>query len=165
MERDLRITGTWRGQSSNHQAPPGFEVSNPWKVQRCRLCFVLVTGMLIQPTGRETDLLGQTSHCKVLLSRSIFLPAFRCSLTNIHNHATASENRCIIAITRLIPFPGSSIRPFSSKLRSQAADTLDLVLAKMHVKVLCQGFDSVLFILERPQGLCLPVHSPLDLLP
>ena len=32
MERDQRITGTARGQSSNHQAPTGFEVSNPWKV-------------------------------------------------------------------------------------------------------------------------------------
>lgn len=32
MERDLRITGTLRGQSSNHIAPKGFELSNPWKV-------------------------------------------------------------------------------------------------------------------------------------
>lgn len=32
MERDLRITGTERGQSNNHQAPKGFEVNNPWKV-------------------------------------------------------------------------------------------------------------------------------------
>jgi hypothetical protein len=32
MERDLRITGTMRGQSSNHLAPPGFDVSKPWKV-------------------------------------------------------------------------------------------------------------------------------------
>ncbi|OQE96377.1 hypothetical protein PENNAL_c0001G01308 [Penicillium nalgiovense] len=31
MERDQRITGSFRGQSSNHQAPAGFEVSNPWK--------------------------------------------------------------------------------------------------------------------------------------
>ncbi|KAJ5101670.1 hypothetical protein NUU61_003892 [Penicillium alfredii] len=34
MERDLRITGSWRGQSSNHQAPKGFEVSNPWKLEK-----------------------------------------------------------------------------------------------------------------------------------
>ncbi|KAJ5751104.1 hypothetical protein N7533_008132 [Penicillium manginii] len=34
MERDLRLTGTWRGQSSNHQAPPGFELSNQWKIER-----------------------------------------------------------------------------------------------------------------------------------
>ncbi|KAL3411173.1 hypothetical protein V8F44DRAFT_495565 [Aspergillus fumigatus] len=32
MERDLRITGTLRGQSGNAVAPKGFDVSNPWKV-------------------------------------------------------------------------------------------------------------------------------------
>lgn len=34
MERDLRLTGSWRGQSSNPQAPPGFELSNTWKIER-----------------------------------------------------------------------------------------------------------------------------------
>ncbi|RAH57311.1 hypothetical protein BO85DRAFT_488794 [Aspergillus piperis CBS 112811] len=34
MERDLRITGTKRGQSSNHEAPKGFELSNPWKIEK-----------------------------------------------------------------------------------------------------------------------------------
>ncbi|KAJ5700116.1 hypothetical protein N7455_012006 [Penicillium solitum] len=33
MERDQRITGSFRGQSSNHKAPTGFEVSNPWKIE------------------------------------------------------------------------------------------------------------------------------------
>ncbi|EZF34506.1 hypothetical protein H101_01939 [Trichophyton interdigitale H6] len=32
MERDLRLTGQRRGQTSNHAAPPGFAYSNPWKV-------------------------------------------------------------------------------------------------------------------------------------
>ncbi|KAE8397407.1 hypothetical protein BDV37DRAFT_265678 [Aspergillus pseudonomiae] len=32
MERDLRITGSLRGQSGNAEAPKGFELSNPWKV-------------------------------------------------------------------------------------------------------------------------------------
>lgn len=32
MERDYRLTGTKRGQSTNVVAPNGFEVSNPWKV-------------------------------------------------------------------------------------------------------------------------------------
>ena len=32
MDRDLRITGSLRGQSGNTEAPKGFEVSNPWKV-------------------------------------------------------------------------------------------------------------------------------------
>ncbi|KAJ6089875.1 hypothetical protein N7467_005091 [Penicillium canescens] len=34
MERDQRITGAFRAQSSNHQAPPGFDVSNPWKIEK-----------------------------------------------------------------------------------------------------------------------------------
>lgn len=34
MERDLRITGSLRGQSGNAEAPKGFEVNNPWKVER-----------------------------------------------------------------------------------------------------------------------------------
>ncbi|KAE8133410.1 hypothetical protein BDV38DRAFT_186079 [Aspergillus pseudotamarii] len=34
MERDLRITGTLRGQSSNAEAPKGFELSNPWKLEK-----------------------------------------------------------------------------------------------------------------------------------
>lgn len=33
MERDLRLTGNLRGQSSNAVAPKGFEVNNPWKVR------------------------------------------------------------------------------------------------------------------------------------
>ncbi|KAH8428311.1 NADH dehydrogenase [ubiquinone] 1 alpha subcomplex subunit 1 [Aspergillus melleus] len=34
MERDLRLTGTMRGQSSNEVAPKGFELSNPWKLEK-----------------------------------------------------------------------------------------------------------------------------------
>ncbi|OJJ44023.1 hypothetical protein ASPZODRAFT_154001 [Penicilliopsis zonata CBS 506.65] len=34
MERDLRITGTLRGQYGGVEAPKGFEVSNPWKVEK-----------------------------------------------------------------------------------------------------------------------------------
>ncbi|KLJ06822.1 hypothetical protein EMPG_17686 [Blastomyces silverae] len=34
MERDQRITGIFRGQDSNHEAPVGFEVNNPWKTER-----------------------------------------------------------------------------------------------------------------------------------
>ncbi|KAJ5138812.1 uncharacterized protein N7515_003660 [Penicillium bovifimosum] len=30
---DRRITGSFRGQSSNHKAPTGFDVSNPWKIE------------------------------------------------------------------------------------------------------------------------------------
>ena len=32
MDRDRRLTGFFRGQTDNVKAPPGFEVSNPWKV-------------------------------------------------------------------------------------------------------------------------------------
>ncbi|KAE8392075.1 hypothetical protein BDV23DRAFT_60344 [Aspergillus alliaceus] len=34
MERDLRITGSLRGQSSNAEAPKGFELSNTWKLEK-----------------------------------------------------------------------------------------------------------------------------------
>ncbi|EYE99812.1 NADH dehydrogenase [ubiquinone] 1 alpha subcomplex subunit 1 [Aspergillus ruber CBS 135680] len=34
MERDLRLTGNLRGQSSNAVAPKGFEVNNPWKLEK-----------------------------------------------------------------------------------------------------------------------------------
>ncbi|PKY02625.1 hypothetical protein P168DRAFT_187695 [Aspergillus campestris IBT 28561] len=34
MERDYRLTGTKRGQSTNVVAPKGFEVSNPWKLEK-----------------------------------------------------------------------------------------------------------------------------------
>ncbi|KAJ6189272.1 hypothetical protein N7519_004180 [Penicillium mononematosum] len=46
MERDQRITGSFRGQSSNHQAPTGFDVSNPWKAET-----------LTRGIDREPDLL------------------------------------------------------------------------------------------------------------
>lgn len=32
MERDMRLTGSLRGQTSKAQAPIGFELNNPWKV-------------------------------------------------------------------------------------------------------------------------------------
>ncbi|KAI9931345.1 hypothetical protein MW887_011009 [Aspergillus wentii] len=34
MERDQRITGAFRAQSGNAEAPKGFEVSNPWKLEK-----------------------------------------------------------------------------------------------------------------------------------
>ncbi|KAN0071388.1 hypothetical protein V8E54_010819 [Elaphomyces granulatus] len=34
MDRDLRITGSLRGQSGNTEAPKGFEVSNPWRLEK-----------------------------------------------------------------------------------------------------------------------------------
>ncbi|KAL4808398.1 hypothetical protein BDV18DRAFT_158497 [Aspergillus unguis] len=34
MERDLRLTGSMRGQSTNPEAPKGFELNNPWKVEK-----------------------------------------------------------------------------------------------------------------------------------
>ncbi|KAL4736018.1 hypothetical protein BDW68DRAFT_153938 [Aspergillus falconensis] len=34
MERDLRLTGSLRGQSTNPEAPKGFELNNPWKVEK-----------------------------------------------------------------------------------------------------------------------------------
>lgn len=32
MGRDIRLTGSLRGQTDNYKAPLGFELNNPWKV-------------------------------------------------------------------------------------------------------------------------------------
>ncbi|KJY00576.1 hypothetical protein TI39_contig323g00016 [Zymoseptoria brevis] len=34
MDRDRRLTGFLRGQTDNTKAPSGFELSNPWRVER-----------------------------------------------------------------------------------------------------------------------------------
>ncbi|KAF6815254.1 hypothetical protein CPLU01_14194 [Colletotrichum plurivorum] len=34
MDRDRRLTGDLRGQTDNAEAPPGFELNNPWRVSR-----------------------------------------------------------------------------------------------------------------------------------
>ncbi|KAI9851377.1 MAG: hypothetical protein M1838_003840 [Thelocarpon superellum] len=34
MERDRRLTGSLRGQSDSPYAPEGFELNNPWKVEK-----------------------------------------------------------------------------------------------------------------------------------
>ncbi|KAI9900556.1 hypothetical protein N3K66_004818 [Trichothecium roseum] len=34
MNRDRRLTGTPRGQSDQPHAPVGFELNNPWKLER-----------------------------------------------------------------------------------------------------------------------------------
>ncbi|PSN60988.1 hypothetical protein BS50DRAFT_161876 [Corynespora cassiicola Philippines] len=34
MERDRRLTGFVRGQTDKPTAPPGFELNNPWRVER-----------------------------------------------------------------------------------------------------------------------------------
>ncbi|RDA93763.1 hypothetical protein CP533_0270 [Ophiocordyceps camponoti-saundersi (nom. inval.)] len=34
MERDRRLTGTKRGQTSEPEAPPGFEFTNGWKTEK-----------------------------------------------------------------------------------------------------------------------------------
>ncbi|KAK3724769.1 hypothetical protein LTR37_000817 [Vermiconidia calcicola] len=33
MDRDRRLTGFLRGQTDSVKAPPGFELSNPWRVE------------------------------------------------------------------------------------------------------------------------------------
>ncbi|KAG8359885.1 hypothetical protein FVEN_g2680 [Fusarium venenatum] len=33
MERDRRLTGTLRGQTDKPEAPLGFELNNPWKLE------------------------------------------------------------------------------------------------------------------------------------
>ncbi len=32
MDRDRRLTGYLRGQTDKVEAPPGFELNNPWRV-------------------------------------------------------------------------------------------------------------------------------------
>ncbi|KAF2841820.1 hypothetical protein M501DRAFT_967789 [Patellaria atrata CBS 101060] len=34
MDRDRRITGYLRGQSDRPEAPPGFEVNSPWRLEK-----------------------------------------------------------------------------------------------------------------------------------
>ncbi|TDZ24737.1 hypothetical protein Cob_v002173 [Colletotrichum orbiculare MAFF 240422] len=34
MDRDRRLTGDLRGQIDNAEAPPGFEVNNPWRLEK-----------------------------------------------------------------------------------------------------------------------------------
>ncbi|GJC81254.1 hypothetical protein ColLi_04092 [Colletotrichum liriopes] len=34
MDRDRRLTGDLRGQVGNHEAPPGFELNNPWRLEK-----------------------------------------------------------------------------------------------------------------------------------
>ncbi|KAL2149359.1 hypothetical protein VTH82DRAFT_8707 [Thermothelomyces myriococcoides] len=34
MDRDRRLTGYLRGQTDNPIAPPGFELNNPWRVEK-----------------------------------------------------------------------------------------------------------------------------------
>jgi len=36
MERDQRLTGYFRGQSDRPDAPDGFELNNPWKLESRR---------------------------------------------------------------------------------------------------------------------------------
>ncbi|KAF3761538.1 hypothetical protein M406DRAFT_323906 [Cryphonectria parasitica EP155] len=37
MDRDRRLTGEIRGQSDTPIAPPGYELNNPWRVEK-RVC-------------------------------------------------------------------------------------------------------------------------------
>ncbi|SPN97435.1 uncharacterized protein DNG_00949 [Cephalotrichum gorgonifer] len=34
MERDMRLTGSLRGQTDAPEAPIGFELNNPWRMER-----------------------------------------------------------------------------------------------------------------------------------
>ncbi|QSZ30787.1 hypothetical protein DSL72_000345 [Monilinia vaccinii-corymbosi] len=34
MDRDRRLTGFLRGQTDNPCAPPGFELNNPWRLEK-----------------------------------------------------------------------------------------------------------------------------------
>lgn len=77
MERDQRITGSFRGQSSNHQAPTGFDVSNPWKVRNTRNIPTLLAEMLTTRTDREPDLLD-SKIATLFPLRSTFAPFLVC---------------------------------------------------------------------------------------
>ncbi|KAK3316394.1 hypothetical protein B0H66DRAFT_604689 [Apodospora peruviana] len=34
MDRDRRLTGELRGQTDNADAPPGYELNNPWRCEK-----------------------------------------------------------------------------------------------------------------------------------
>ena len=89
MERDYRLTGTKRGQSSNHEAPQGFELSNPWKVRTSPPPLALMRRSLTV-TARETDFLDRS-----WVSRHVFI--FACSF--FFNSITFERN--IHAMKRL----------------------------------------------------------------
>jgi hypothetical protein len=77
MERDQRITGSFRGQSSNHQAPTGFDVSNPWKVRSQLLAHISSSEILTQNKDREPDLLDSKIATSFPL-RSMSAPLLFC---------------------------------------------------------------------------------------
>lgn len=60
MNRDLRLTGSLRGQRDDPVAPVGFEVNNPWKVGLCNA--PRDRTWLTFRTAREPHFMIESSH-------------------------------------------------------------------------------------------------------
>ena len=158
MERDLRITGSFRGQSSNHQAPTGFEVSNPWKVR--------ITDFLslwLQAPGRNADprhrsRIGSTSSKMQPLF--LYVQCLRLSYPLSYISTAISLETSLYHIICSLGFPSSPLSLL--ELRGHSPNTLDLTLTEMHIEILGQCLDAVLFGLQHLQDLRLPAQSHLD---
>lgn len=165
MERDLRITGTERGQSSNHQAPKGFDVSNPWKVwTTTRARNSCDSRVLIQSTGRETDVLGPNlQRLSSIISASSSVPR---SLY-IPSSASFLETSLYHTIEDISSFPPPPVvlPELLLELRSQSPNPMGLTLAKMHIKVPGQSLDPILFVAKHLKNLRLAADPPLNLFP
>jgi hypothetical protein len=87
MSRDLRLTGSLRGQTDKPVAPPGFEVNNPWKVKN----------------PRGTSMIVSSFECRLLMLRA---GGEKILLKSVLRH---SINFCSINTNRDVQFiiPGS----------------------------------------------------------
>src|SRR2546423_14442758 len=69
MDRDMRLTGVFRAQSDNPEAPLGFELNNPWKVCNPRKNYTrFCTDRCHRWRSEFRELISEIGglHCKVL---------------------------------------------------------------------------------------------------
>ena len=135
MERDLRITGSIRGQSGNALAPKGFEVSNPWKVRLIGLVLGVRKADTDYAVARETNLLRKrraSTLCVYKLFpifREISIAfLFKITIARILFYAAV----IIVTVVPSLYYVQKEKNPrILLDLRRQATDSLDLIFAKV----------------------------------
>ena len=151
MNRDLRLTGDLRGQTDKHEAPPGFELNNPWRVRRT-LTLLLWEWMLTFLIAGITDTLELA--CYFSIQQIVPLSP------GIYSESSQCEQR--LYSTSIIQRKGLSAPPSCSRsrqLRHFSSNTFNLLLPQMHTKPFLQCCNPLTFRRQCFPFFCNPVHS------
>ncbi len=150
MDRDMRLTGVFRGQTDNPEAPLGFEVNHPWKARQVILLYRVLI-LMSSTDGGEDNVRQrlpphQNNNCTYILTRTG--ARARSSRVRARNFYYGRK----IARPPLFCFSNPELAcshtPIS-QLRHHSMDSSFLVISQFDAEMFLQSIYPVLFCATR----------------